>query len=138
MNKIKNILDNHHTTENGTTHKDLFNSVEQLNVGEFVKIEYTKLPNRKTEADQLRAAMEEIANLKVSDINGPEHEEVIAKVMDHHQGERKVEYYKRGEDFRNESGYLLFQDEDDQWKSVDIRNTISITNMDGIKLTRVG
>ena len=138
MNQIKQVLDNHHTTEYGTTHKDLFEVVEQLSVGEFVKIEYKKLPNRQTEAAQIKAAMDEIADLKLGDINGPEHKGIITRVMKQHQGEHKSEYYKRGKGFRNESGYLLFQDMDDQWKSVDIRNTVSITNMDGVKLTRLG
>jgi len=138
MNKIKQVLDNHHTTEYGTTHKNLFDIVEQLNIGEFVKIEYNKLPNRETELAQLQTAMDEIADLKLSEINGPGHSQVIARVIKQHQGENKTEYYKRGNDFRNESGYLLFQDQNDQWKSVDIRNTISITNMKGIKLTRLG
>lgn len=138
MNQIKQVLDNHHTTEYGTTHKDLFDSIEQLSIGEFVKIEYNKLPNRKTESEQLKAAMDEIADLKLADLNGPEHKQIVARVLKQHQGERKTEYYKRGNAFRNESGYLLLQDENDGWKSVDIRNTVSITNMDGVKKTRIG
>ena len=139
MNKIKEVLDNHHTTEYGTTHKDLFDCVEKLDQGKFVKIEYKKLPNRKTEAMQLRAATDEIADLKIGDINGPEQEAVISRVLKQHEGDRKTEYYKRGVgNCRNESGYMILQDENDNWKSVDIRNTISITNMDGIKITRLG
>ena len=117
--KIKTVLDNYHTTEYNTTHKDLFKAVDKLNEGEFIKIEYTKLPQQLNENQSLSDIMDDISH--------------------GHKGEHKTVYYKRGAgDVRNESGYMLFQDENDNWKSVDIRNTISITNMNGIKLTRIG
>ena len=134
---IKQTLDNCHTILYNATHKDLFSLVENLEQDEFVKIEYNKIPNRKTEAKQIKTALTRIAELNTF-TSKKEYKNIIEEVLKAHKGEHKTVYYKRGENFRNESGYLLFQDENNNWKSVDIRNTISITNTNGIKLTRLG
>ena len=74
--------------------------------------------------------------MSVNDFSKGKHKKVIAHALDHHKGGLKVEYYKRADDYRNESGYLLFQDDNNNWKSVDVRNVISITGADGVKRTR--
>jgi len=136
MKQIKQTLDNNHTTVYNATHQALFDTVENLRPSEFIKIEYNKIPNRGSESTQIKQAMEDLMKLSLNDIDAGQG--IIKNVLRKHRGENKVEYYKRGNDFRNASGYLLLQDENDNWKSVDIRNTVSITSMDGIKLTRLG
>ena len=136
MKQIKQTLDNNHTTVYNATHKALFDTVENLKQNEFIKIEYNKIPNRDSESTQIKEAMEDLMKLSLNDIETGK--DIIRDVLNKHRGDDKVEYYKRGDNFRNESGYLLLQDENDNWKSVDIRNTVSITSMDGIKLTRLG
>jgi len=129
-------LTNVHTTKYGVTQRELFNTVEQLNVGDYIKIEYNKIPSSEDERKLTFKAMKELNKMSVSDFSKGRHKKVIAHALNHHKGALKVEYYKRAKDYRNESGYLLFQDENNAWKSVDVRNVISITNTDGVKRTR--
>ena len=136
LKKIKTTLDNHHTTIHNATHKSMFSAIEELNEGDFIKIEYNKIPNRKTEVAQIQDAMEKLMSLSLNQID--EGSDIINDTLRNHRGEHKTEYYQRGSDFRNESGYLLLKDVKGSWKSVDIRNTISISKMDGVMLTRNG
>lgn len=134
--KTKVNFTNVHTTMYGVTQRELFNTVKQLNVGDYIKIEYNKIPSVNDERKLTLKAMKELNKMSVSDFSKGKHKKVIAHALDHHKGGLKVEYYKRADDYRNESGYLLFQDSNNDWKSVDVRNVISITSTDGIKRTR--
>ncbi len=134
--KTKVNFTNVHTTKYSVTQKELFNTVEQLNVGDYIKIEYNKIPSVDDERKLTLKAMKQLNKMSVSDFSKGKHKKVIAHALDHHKGGLKVEYYKRADDYRNESGYLLFQDDDNNWKSVDVRNVISITGADGVKRTR--
>ena len=136
--KIEVRFANIHTTKYGVTQKELFNTVEQLNVGDYIKIEYNKIPNVDDERKLTLKAMKELNKMSVGDFSKGKHKKVIAHALDQHKGGLKVEYYKRADAYRNESGYLLFQDDDNNWKSVDVRNVISITGSDGVKKTRNG
>jgi len=51
------------------------------------------------------------------------------------KGDYKKETYFTTEDFRNSSGYLLFTNDEGGYKSVDIRNVISLT-VNGVKYVR--
>lgn len=134
--KTKVNFTNVHTTMYGVTQRELFNTVKQLNVGDYIKIEYNKIPSVNDERKLTLKAMKELNKMSVSDFSKGKHKKVIAHALDHHKGGLKIEYYKRADDYRNESGYLLFQDDNNDWKSVDVRNVISITSTDGIKRTR--
>tara|TARA_R100000951_G_scaffold115148_2_gene122311 strand:+ start:356 stop:781 length:426 start_codon:yes stop_codon:yes gene_type:complete len=134
--KTKKVLDNSHTTQYGTTYDQLHKVIENMQLGEYLKIEYNKIPNRQTEHELIESVEEELNQLTLSDFNDGKHRDILTYTLREHKGELKTVYYQRAEAFRNVAGYLLFKDESDQWKSVDIRNIISITNIDGIKRTR--
>jgi len=137
MNKKTKVnFINIHTTNYNVTQKELFNTVEQLNVGDYIKIEYNKIPSVTDERKLTLKAMKELNKMSVGDFTKGQHKKVIAHVLNQHKGGLKVEFYKRATEYRNESGYLLFQDDNNNWKSVDVRNVISITDATGVKKTR--
>lgn len=132
---IKRLMDNPVQTRFDVTQRDLYAEIENTPVGQFVKIEYTKIPNRKDQRRVAKLALERINNLAVKDLTS-EGFKVLDNTFKSMTGQHKTVFYKRVEDFRDESGYIRFQDEDDNWKKLDVRNIINLTNIDGVKLTR--
>ncbi len=134
----KNILDNPHTVKHGVTYDQIYNVIEPMKLGEYLKIEYTKIPSRQSEADLIESVEDEINQMTIQQFNEGYHNNLLTHLLKEHKGELKTVYYQRAESFRNAGGYLLFKGEDENWKSVDIRNIISITNIDGVQRKRSG
>ena len=132
----KNQLDNSHTTKYQSTQKELFDSIENTPVGEFMKIEYRKIPNINDRDTIVEEAFSKINHMDLAELSEGKHKKVIKHALNTYKGELKVVYYKRTETLRDESGYLMFQDDKNDWKKVDIRNVISVTNSDGVMRTR--
>lgn len=136
--KIKNSLDNPHSIQYQATQKELYNAIDNMAVGGFIKIEYNKIPSTKDRNAIVESSLKVLDNMDLTDFRDMRHKKVLKHALNSYEGELKVAYYKRPDvdKIQDESGYVLFQDNNNNWKKVDIRNVISITNSDGITLTR--
>jgi hypothetical protein len=111
MNKIdKNLLDNPYNI-----------------CYDLVKVEFRKNPTASDKRRAIEAASDKMQQLTIHELSSGEHIKVLNELINSHKGQVQVGYYKRTKDFRNASGYLLFQTEDEEWKSVDIKKIISIS-----------
>jgi len=144
MNKsIKTKLDNPHSTSADVTQKAIYDEIEGLAEGQFIKIEYRKIAKRSDKRRIANDLVAKINDMKVSDLSSDKTFKMIDKMLSNYHGETTVGYYKKpaAEDsklngIRNASGYILLQDADNEWKSVELKNVLNLTNSDGVKLVR--
>lgn len=135
-NKVKKAIDNYHTTMYDVTQKALFTELENAKPGDMFKIDYTKVLNRSSKKDLIIKVFNTVNDLRICDLSNKKGFKAIDEILSKYQGEQKSAYYKRAEDLRNASGYILMQDENDNWKSIDIRNITSLITSNGIRLVR--
>tara|TARA_R110000824_G_scaffold42575_1_gene125247 strand:- start:126 stop:506 length:381 start_codon:yes stop_codon:yes gene_type:complete len=121
--------------KSNVTQREIFEALEGVSTEEYIYIEYYKIPSRKDLNKTSKKMLKEITSMSIEDFMLGKAENVINKAIKTISGERKEEFYRRTNEFRNASGYLLFQDKTDGFKSVDIRNIISIT-INGVRLDR--
>lgn len=144
MNKsIKTKLDNPHSINADVTQKAIYDEINGLAEGQFIKIEYRKIAKK---ADKRRIAKDLVAKIQemsVSDLSSDKAFKVIDKMLSNYHGETTTGYYKKPaandsklDGIRNASGYILLQDDNDEWKSVELKNVLNLTNSDGVKLVR--
>lgn len=139
---IKKTLDNPHSTNVDVTQKDIFDTIEGLQENEFVKIVYRKITKPRDKRRIINDMVTKINELKVADLSTKTFK-VLDNIISNYHGEEAVGYYKRptkadlkSSSIRNASGYVLFQDENDEWKSVEVKNVLNLTTIDGVKLVR--
>jgi hypothetical protein len=127
-NKTKELLDNPYATQYGATQAELFDTISRLDKNELVKITFRKKPNKNSRDTAVQTAVKQMSSLTLADFQSGRHESVLKTVIDNYQGELVIDYYKRPEqeELRNKSGYILMNNEDGEWKSVDVKNIISI------------
>lgn len=134
-NQAEETLMSPHTEQHNATQQEIFEMLALASTEEYVHIEYHKIPSRRDLNKIVDGMYRDIKSMPVEDLVSNKLLKRLSTGIKEIRGERKSEFYRPSEDFRNSSGYLLFIAEDGSYKSVDIRNIISIT-INGTKLIR--
>jgi len=124
-----------HTTINNATQAQIFNAVLKNPVGTQVDVEYNKIPSQKNLSDIVDTMYSDVEKLSVKELINGDVLPILRSNIKKIKGDYKSETYYTTEEFRNSSGYLLFTNDEGGYKSVDIRNVISLT-VNGVKYVR--
>lgn len=124
-----------HTTILNATQASIFKAIADSDVGSESIVEYTKIPSQKNINDIVNKMYADVEELSVKDLALGKALPILKSNINKIKGDYKKETYFTTEDFRNSSGYLLFTNDEGGYKSVDIRNVISLT-VNGVKYVR--
>lgn len=129
-------LNNTHTFIDNATNQLFMQMISNNKIGQYLDIEYNKIPTKNDKKDHLKDSLESIESMSMSDIKLNKHESVLKNMMNEVKGNLTEGRYTNSDNLHGTAGYVLMWDENSDWKSIKVENIVSITNEHGVKLSR--
>lgn len=133
------VLNNPHSTREDVTQKDLFDEIKSMQDGQFVKVEYYKIPSIADKRNLVKGLVGKISELKVGDLTDENLYDLIKEDISNIHGKIQTGFYRRPAnetEVQDAAGYVVFIDDNDEYKRVKIANILNLTNSNGVKLVR--